>query len=244
MLSVDSVRYCNSLSLFGHPLSSWSGDVKCKLSSMTKYMADAHIHKVHAPHPLTNFNFNTKNPPLKKSTTTPSPVPVAKCPQSQQRQPHSQTTSHNSTKLPPQPLQHHDISHPPIAPTLKHSNLMSSTPYFDTPSPSLKQSEKSLLCLLLAWSPSILRLVVPWKVWKQVLHLIVWAAALALSWDFASLGPESPLRSRFCWAFAPLPIFAGKMWCVLAVKFGVLVRKPDFYVYWRDLKPSKCERLK
>ena len=45
--------------------------------------------------------------------------------------------------------------------------------YFAAPSSALKQSPKSLLCLFEAWSVSILRLVVPWNVWKQVLHLIV-----------------------------------------------------------------------
>ena len=48
--------------------------------------------------------------------------------------------------------------------------------YFATPSSPLKQSVKALLCLFEACSPSIFWLVVLWKSWKQVLHLMDLAA--------------------------------------------------------------------
>ena len=48
--------------------------------------------------------------------------------------------------------------------------------YFATPSSALKQSANCLLCLFEACSVRSLRFVVLWKVWKQVLHLTVWAA--------------------------------------------------------------------
>ena len=97
--------------------------------------------------------------------------------------------------------------------------------YFATPSSALKQSSNCLLCLFAACSVSSLRFVVLWKVWKHVLHLTVWAAEFYIrlvhvpakleallyriagqgdltdfSCDLASLGPASPLRSRFCCA--------------------------------------------
>lgn len=46
-----------------------------------------------------------------------------------------------------------------------------------TPASASKQSSKALLCLFVACSLSILRLVVLWKDWKHVLHLMVRAAA-------------------------------------------------------------------
>lgn len=51
-----------------------------------------------------------------------------------------------------------------------------SRPYLATPSSPLKQSVKALLCLFEACSPSIFWLVVLWKSWKQVLHLMDLAA--------------------------------------------------------------------
>ena len=109
----------------------------------------------------------------------------------------------------------------------KSLNLGRSAPctYFATPSSALKQSSNCLLCLFAACSVSSLRFVVLWKVWKHVLHLTVWAAEFYIrlihvlaklevslyyiarhgdhtdfSCDLASLGPASPLRSRFCCA--------------------------------------------
>jgi hypothetical protein len=49
--------------------------------------------------------------------------------------------------------------------------------YFATPSVASKQSANCLLCLFEAWSVSIFWLVVLWKVWKQVLHFTLCAAA-------------------------------------------------------------------
>lgn len=113
------------------------------------------------------------------------------------------------------------------APGVSHSASSDhpSCAYFATPSSALKQSANCLLCLFEACSVSTLRFVVLWKVWKQVLHLTVWAAEFysvsvcALGWtrsllcyraytgsrtdfncDLASFGPASPLRSRFCCA--------------------------------------------
>jgi hypothetical protein len=41
------------------------------------------------------------------------------------------------------------------------------------------------VCLFEAWSVSILRLVVPWNVWKHVLHLMLCAATF---WCYVSFG--------------------------------------------------------
>jgi hypothetical protein len=65
------------------------------------------------------------------------------------------------------------------SPVVSHANKSRThlVAYFAMPSSALKQSVNCLLCLLEAWSVSIFWLVVPWNVWKQVLHLMVWAAA-------------------------------------------------------------------
>jgi hypothetical protein len=105
----------------------------------------------------------------------------------------------------------------------RHPRQATLCAYFATPSSALKQSANCLLCLFEACSVRSLRFVVLWKVWKQVLHLTVWAAVFyvrsvvarsrASAWsqnrtwsrtdfscDLASLGPSAPLRSRFCCA--------------------------------------------
>jgi hypothetical protein len=67
--------------------------------------------------------------------------------------------------------------HPWYLMLTNHARLAQTVVYFAIPSSALKQSVNCLLCLFEAWSVSIFWLVVPWKVWKQVLHLMVWAAA-------------------------------------------------------------------
>jgi hypothetical protein len=81
-----------------------------------------------------------------------------------------------STKLHPivsslfVPFRHHNRTSPALlSPVPLHHRA--------TPSSALKQSSKFFPCLFDAWSPSILRFVVLWNDWKQVLHLIVRAAA-------------------------------------------------------------------
>lgn len=68
-----------------------------------------------------------------------------------------------------------------------------------TPSSALKQSSKVLLCLFVACSVSILRLVVLWKDWKHVLHLMVRAAAFYV--EPRSATPFSAGLSEFAEAY-------------------------------------------